>query len=211
MTSFQRQQTVDVYVDDNIDENHCGVENNNSSSNNKKSHQIISSSTNNNNTQLLLSPSSKPKIQGWERFFSSTISSASNEERFIQYFALGHYYVGKQDTHEISNNPTDNHHQNDTATNLDKPNATTPSSYFSRPIPWMDEHAVRIRAGILNIMAWVSILNVNFIRNPNIAYGIIGTAMWEFLMSSLFGLTPLAPIGNISTLISMMLYKEPLW
>ena len=208
MESFQRQQTVDVYVDDNIDENHCGVKNNNS----EKSHQIISTtSTNNNNTQLL-SPSSKPKIQGWERFFSSTISSTSNEERCIQYFALGHYYVGKQDTHEISTNPMDNHHhQNDTATtNIDKPNATSSSS-FSRPIPWMDEHAVRIRAGILNIMAWVSILNVNFIRNPNIAYGIIGTAMWEFLMSSLFGLTPLAPIGNISTLISMMLYKEPLW
>lgn len=210
MKSVQRQQTVDVYDDDNIDENHFGVKN---KIINKKSHQIISTTTNsNNNDTQLLPPSSKPKIQGWERFFSSTISSTSNEERCIQYFALGHYYVGKQDTHEISNNPMDNN-QKDTAptTNLDKPNATTPSSSLSHPIPWMDEHAVRIRAGILNTMAWVSILNVHFIRNPNIAYWIIGTAIWEFLTSSLFGLTPLAPIGSISTLISMMLYKEPLW
>lgn len=36
-------------------------------------------------------------------------------------------------------------------------------------------------------------------------------ASWEFLSSSLFGLTPVAPIGCIATLVSMKLNKEPLW
>jgi hypothetical protein len=36
-------------------------------------------------------------------------------------------------------------------------------------------------------------------------------ASWEFLSSSFFGLTPISPVGCIATLVSMRLYKEPLW
>lgn len=66
---------------------------------------------------------------------------------------------------------------------------------------WMDEHAVRIRAGILNIFAWVSIINVFYEKNPYVAWPLIMIAMWEFLASTLFGLTPLAPIGTLATLL----------
>lgn len=77
--------------------------------------------------------------------------------------------------------------------------------------PWMDEHAVRIRAGLLNALAWCSLLNVFYIREPKMAYSILSLAMWEFLTSCTFGLTPLAPLGVLGTCGSMILYKEPLW
>ncbi len=77
--------------------------------------------------------------------------------------------------------------------------------------PWMDEHAVRIRAGLLHIVSWLNVLNVFYIREPIIALSVISLAMWEFFASLTFGLTPLAPLGSIATAMSMVLYKEPQW
>ncbi len=109
--------------------------------------------------------------------------------------------------------------------------------------PWMDDHAVRIRAGIMNIFSWISFMNIMFVKgtnffvsvrelhsyffthfrqfltfhfspllkDPSYAWTLMLIASWEFISSSLFGLTPIAPVGCLATLISMKLYKEPLW
>jgi hypothetical protein len=34
---------------------------------------------------------------------------------------------------------------------------------------------------------------------------------YEFLSSSIFGLTPLAPVGFIATLLAIFLHPEPYW
>ena len=44
--------------------------------------------------------------------------------------------------------------------------------HIGKDIPWMDEHVVRIRAGMLHILSWVAILNVFFKRDPNIAWSV---------------------------------------
>ena len=76
---------------------------------------------------------------------------------------------------------------------------------------YMDEHAVRIRAGILNAITWVALMNVLFMRNQMIVKVVWPIVAWEFLASSIFGLTPLAPIGTIGVLGSIMLHPHPIW
>lgn len=76
---------------------------------------------------------------------------------------------------------------------------------------YMDEHAVRIRAGILNVITWVALMNVLFWRNQTLVRVIWPFVAWEFLSSSLFGLTPLAPFGTIGVLGSMLFHPQPLW
>ena len=39
--------------------------------------------------------------------------------------------------------------------------------------PWMDEHAVRIRAGIMNIFSWISFINIMFLKGPLIIANLI--------------------------------------
>lgn len=78
-------------------------------------------------------------------------------------------------------------------------------------IPWMDEHAVRIRAGLLHLLSWTSIINLTYLREPTIAFSVMITAMFEFVTSTIFGMTPVAPLGTIATLIAMVLHPQPLW
>lgn len=76
---------------------------------------------------------------------------------------------------------------------------------------YMDEHAVRIRAGLLNVITWVAVMNVFFMRNLRVVNIIFGIVSWEFLASMTFGLTPLAPLGIIATLIAVVLQPSALW
>lgn len=76
---------------------------------------------------------------------------------------------------------------------------------------YMDEHAVRMRAGLLNVITWVAIMNVFHMKNPDLVNVIFGIVSWEFLTSMLFGLTPLSPLGVIATLMSVVLQPAPLW
>ncbi|KAK1740279.1 DUF4395 domain-containing protein [Skeletonema marinoi] len=76
---------------------------------------------------------------------------------------------------------------------------------------YMDEHAVRIRAGLLNVITWVAIMNVFYMRNLLLVNVIFGIVSWEFVTSMLFGLTPFAPLGIIATLVAVVLQPSPLW
>lgn len=76
---------------------------------------------------------------------------------------------------------------------------------------YMDEHAVRMRAGLLNVITWVAIMNVFHMKDPELVNVIFGIVSWEFLTSMIFGLTPLAPLGIIATLLSLLLQPAPLW
>jgi hypothetical protein len=77
--------------------------------------------------------------------------------------------------------------------------------------PYMDENAVRARAGILNILSWVLLGNILFFPDVmliNVIYPIVG---FEFLSSCLFGLTPIAPVGNLGSVLAVMIHSEPRW
>ena len=76
---------------------------------------------------------------------------------------------------------------------------------------YMDEHAVRIRAGLLNVITWVAIINVFYMRDILVVNIIFGIVSWEFVSSMLFGLTPLAPLGIVATLFAVALQPSPLW
>jgi thiol-disulfide isomerase/thioredoxin len=76
---------------------------------------------------------------------------------------------------------------------------------------YMDEHAVRMRAGLLNIITWLAVGNVFWMSEPTLAAVIFGIVAWEFVFSMLFGLTPFAPLGWIACLMSIVLQPAPLW
>lgn len=76
---------------------------------------------------------------------------------------------------------------------------------------YMDEHAVRIRAGLLNIFTWIAVANVLWVNEPDWATIIFGIVGWEFVSSMVFGLTPLSPLGWLGTLLAILLQPSPLW
>eukprot|EP00529_Nitzschia_sp_RCC80_P020782 CAMPEP_0113468484 /NCGR_PEP_ID=MMETSP0014_2-20120614/15382_1 /TAXON_ID=2857 /ORGANISM="Nitzschia sp." /LENGTH=403 /DNA_ID=CAMNT_0000360881 /DNA_START=210 /DNA_END=1421 /DNA_ORIENTATION=+ /assembly_acc=CAM_ASM_000159 len=76
---------------------------------------------------------------------------------------------------------------------------------------YMDEHAVRMRAGLLNVITWVAIMNVFHMRDPELVNVIFGLVIWEFVTSMVFGLTPFSPAGIVATLMAMVLQPSPLW
>ena len=76
---------------------------------------------------------------------------------------------------------------------------------------YMDEHAVRIRGGILNIITWIAIMNVLFLEEKAIVYTIFPLVFFEMLTASTFGLTPIAPIGTLASLIATVFWPEPHW
>jgi thiol-disulfide isomerase/thioredoxin len=76
---------------------------------------------------------------------------------------------------------------------------------------YMDEHAVRMRAGLLNIITWLAIGNVFWLRDTTLVAVIFGLVSWEFVFSMVFGLTPFAPLGWIGTLMAIVLQPAPLW
>eukprot|EP00977_Amphora_coffeiformis_P011699 scaffold2829_cov147-Amphora_coffeaeformis.AAC.7 len=76
---------------------------------------------------------------------------------------------------------------------------------------YMDEHAVRMRAGLLNIITWIAIMNVFHMRDPDLVNVIFGIVTWEFVSSMIFGLTPLSPLGWLGTLMAVVVQPAPLW
>jgi thiol-disulfide isomerase/thioredoxin len=76
---------------------------------------------------------------------------------------------------------------------------------------YMDEHAVRIRAGLLNTITWIAVSNVFWMKDPELASVIFGIVSWEFVFSMIFGLTPFAPLGIIATLLAILLQPQPYW
>lgn len=76
---------------------------------------------------------------------------------------------------------------------------------------YMDEHAVRIRAGILNIITWIVIINISFWRNSAFVEILYPFVAFEFIVSANMGLGPLAPMGVLATVIASALHPEPYW
>lgn len=76
---------------------------------------------------------------------------------------------------------------------------------------YMDEHAVRIRAGLLNVVTWLAVMNVLWVNEPRYATVFFGVVSWEFIFSMLFGLTPFAPFGWLGTIMAILLQPAPLW
>jgi hypothetical protein len=78
--------------------------------------------------------------------------------------------------------------------------------------PYMDDHAVRARAGILNIITWIALMKVLYgsdeMTFANFLFPII---FWDFLSSMIWGLTPFAPFGVIGTLIAIHMQPTPKW
>jgi len=75
----------------------------------------------------------------------------------------------------------------------------------------MDEHAVRARAGLLNVVTWVAVINVWEWKDPDIVLILFPIVAYEFLTSMVVGLTPISPFGVVGTLMSIILHPEPLW
>lgn len=76
---------------------------------------------------------------------------------------------------------------------------------------YMDEHAVRIRAGILNTITWIAVINIFFWKEPIMVPILFPIVAFEFLVSANFGLGPIAPIGTVATFMASKLHPEPYW
>eukprot|EP00538_Stauroneis_constricta_P006829 CAMPEP_0119565700 /NCGR_PEP_ID=MMETSP1352-20130426/30915_1 /TAXON_ID=265584 /ORGANISM="Stauroneis constricta, Strain CCMP1120" /LENGTH=435 /DNA_ID=CAMNT_0007614681 /DNA_START=113 /DNA_END=1420 /DNA_ORIENTATION=+ len=77
---------------------------------------------------------------------------------------------------------------------------------------YMDEHAVRARAGLLNVITWIALMNVFFWNDKVYVQVLFPLVAWEFLTSMTLGLTPVSPIGVLGTLLSIALHPEgPYW
>jgi hypothetical protein len=76
---------------------------------------------------------------------------------------------------------------------------------------YMDEHAVRIRAGFLNVISWIAVINVFIWKEPNFVRILYPLVAWEFVTSANFGMTPFAPIGVLSTIMASILQPYPHW
>ena len=76
---------------------------------------------------------------------------------------------------------------------------------------YMDEHAVRIRAGILNSITGIALMNVFVWKDQIYVHILFPLVAWEFLSSMTVGMTPIAPIGTIATLLASILTPAPHW
>jgi hypothetical protein len=63
---------------------------------------------------------------------------------------------------------------------------------------YMDEHSVRIRAGLLNSITWLAMMNIFFFKDQIFVHILFPLVAFEFLSSGIFGLTPLAPLEERS-------------
>jgi thiol-disulfide isomerase/thioredoxin len=76
---------------------------------------------------------------------------------------------------------------------------------------YMDEHAVRMRAGLLNVITWTAVMNTLWMRDQILVKIIFGLVAWEFVTSMVFGLVPFAPLGWIASIMSVVFQPAPLW
>lgn len=76
---------------------------------------------------------------------------------------------------------------------------------------YMDEHAVRARAGLLNVISWIAIMNVFHMNEPIYVRILFPLVSFEFVTSIIFGLTPIAPLGLLGSLIATVLHPKAFW
>lgn len=74
---------------------------------------------------------------------------------------------------------------------------------------YMDEHAVRIRAGFLNLISWTTL--VGYYLGWNLSYATLPIALIEMSMSLTFGMGPLAPISVCSHILGSIFQPKPHW
>ena len=75
---------------------------------------------------------------------------------------------------------------------------------------YMNDNAVRARAGLLNITAWVVFCLLLTSDNPQFLSYTIGPVVgWDMLAASIFGLVPLSPYGVLGTLLAWN--AKPVW
>lgn len=76
---------------------------------------------------------------------------------------------------------------------------------------YMNENAVRIRAGILNTISWFALFNVYQWNDATFVYAIWPVVFLEMLSSMFIGLTPIAPVGTLATIMAYYLAPTPHW
>jgi thiol-disulfide isomerase/thioredoxin len=76
---------------------------------------------------------------------------------------------------------------------------------------YMDEHAVRARAGVLNIFSWIAIMNFYLWQESWIVWVLWPIVCWDMFAASVWGLTPLAPIGVLGTCLARLVQPKPYW
>lgn len=75
---------------------------------------------------------------------------------------------------------------------------------------YMNENAVRARAGLLNATAWTVLVLVLTLPNAGfVLYTIAPIALWDMCAAATCGLTPFSPYGVAGTLLTMHL--KPIW
>lgn len=76
---------------------------------------------------------------------------------------------------------------------------------------YMNENTVRIRAGILNTISWFALFNVYNWNDGSFVFALWPVVFLEMLSSMFVGLSPFAPIGVLSTIMSYYLAPTPHW
>jgi hypothetical protein len=76
---------------------------------------------------------------------------------------------------------------------------------------YMDEHVVRIRAGLLNICSWIAIGNTLGPKLPLVVCTLGPLVIWEFLSTLMFGLGPLSSISTLAQILTHIFQPKPLW
>ena len=79
---------------------------------------------------------------------------------------------------------------------------------------YMDENAVRARAGILNIFSCLVLMTLTFFSRSvqeRVFISLYPIIALDFLAGGTVGLTPLAPVGCVATAIAWLLHPQPVW
>lgn len=79
---------------------------------------------------------------------------------------------------------------------------------------YMDENAVRARAGILNIFSCLVLITLTFFSRSvqeRVFISLYPIIALDFLAGGTVGLTPLAPVGCVATAIAWLLHPRPVW
>lgn len=75
---------------------------------------------------------------------------------------------------------------------------------------YMDFHAVRVRAGLLNTIVWFAIFNVWLFKTPMFLKVIYPIVAIEFFISANMGYT-FSPLGAPSIVIAWIFHDKPWW
>uniref|UniRef100_A0A6U9ZYS8 Thioredoxin domain-containing protein n=1 Tax=Pseudo-nitzschia australis TaxID=44445 RepID=A0A6U9ZYS8_9STRA len=76
---------------------------------------------------------------------------------------------------------------------------------------YMDEHVVRIRAGLFNIISWIAIGNVLDQQLPLVVYTLGPLVIWEFLSTLMFGFGPWSSISILAQILTHVFQPTPHW